>query len=296
MEIAHLPLPVDGARYTVQDGVGTLRSAVPRWRWVLEGLDHLPGGAEVALSALGDALEAAGGHGTTVAQLVDGPAGRLTELATAVGPTTGLTEALDRHHPLVTAVESVDRLLSLTARAVLATGAVGPVAGGPPGSVVQVSAGPGGVPKPAVSGARLAPDGLVGDRQADRRHHGRPSQAVCLWSAEVIDDLRAEGHHVTPGAAGENLTVAGLDWAELRAGVRLAIGERVDGAAGGATGGAAVVELTGWTEPCSKLAHLFVDSTFRRIDHDRHPGWARAYAAVVRGGELRPGDRVTVVP
>jgi hypothetical protein len=30
------------------------------------------------------------------------------------------------------------------------------------------------------------------------------------------------------------------------------------------------------------------------MDHDRHPGWSRAYAWVLRGGEVHPGDAVVV--
>ena len=35
--------------------------------------------------------------------------------------------------------------------------------------------------------------GIVGDRQGNRQHHGRPWQALCLFSIYVIDDLAACG-------------------------------------------------------------------------------------------------------
>lgn len=59
---------------------------------------------------------------------------------------------------------------------------------------------------------------------------GRPAlhrhawQALCLWSAEVIDELRAEGHQLAPGNAGENLTLSGLDWGARRPGTRVRAG------------------------------------------------------------------------
>ena len=51
------------------------------------------------------------------------------------------------------------------------------------GSVLQLSASNGGVPKDAVLAADVGRRGLLGDRQANRKHHGRPFQALCLWSA-----------------------------------------------------------------------------------------------------------------
>ena len=109
------------------------------------------------------------------------------------------------------------------------------------GLVTQVSASSGGVPKRALLHAVIGRRGLEGDQQAERRHHGRPWQAVCLWSAEVIDDLRAEGHSVHPGAAGENITVSAIDWATIRPGVRVQVGT-------------ALTEISSFAEPCSKNA------------------------------------------
>ena len=78
------------------------------------------------------------------------------------------------------------------------------------GHVAQVSASGGGVPKTAVARAEVTWRGLDVDRQSDRGNHGRPWQALCLWSAEVVDALAAEGHPIGYGYAGENITVAGI--------------------------------------------------------------------------------------
>ena len=78
------------------------------------------------------------------------------------------------------------------------------------GSVIALHRSGGGVPKDPVTEVEVSWSGVVGDVQADRRHHGRPFQALCLWSADVIDALVAEGHPVYPGAAGENITVEGV--------------------------------------------------------------------------------------
>ena len=177
------------------------------------------------------------------------------------------------------AVESVDALLSAAAR-IVAVERVEPQWG----RIDRVNSSTGGVPKVEVPQGDVDASGLVGDRQRTRRHHGRPSQALSLWSTEVIRALIAEGHPIGPGAAGENLTLSGLDWSELRPGVRIALGDDV------------VAELTGWAEPCTNIAHCFAAGSFRRIDPALHPGWSRAYAAVVAGGAMAAGDEVRVLP
>jgi MOSC domain-containing protein YiiM len=151
------------------------------------------------------------------------------------------------------------------------------------GRLVQVSASNGGVPKHALKSAKVDGHGVVGDEQAERIHHGRPLQALCLWSEDVIHALRTEGHPVYAGAAGENLTLAGIDWATIRPGVRLAVGSTL-------------VEISAFATPCAKNAQWFVDGKFRRIDQHANPGWSRAYAWVVEGGEVAPGDEVVVEP
>lgn len=151
------------------------------------------------------------------------------------------------------------------------------------GTVSQISTSDGGVPKTAVTSAEVARSGLVGDRQNDRLHHGRPLQALCLWSDEVIGALRAEGHPIGPGLAGENLTLAGIDWSVIRPGVRLLVGD-------------ALIEISAWATPCAKNAPWFLDGDFKRMAHDRHPGWSRAYAWVLEAGTIRMGDEVVVEP
>jgi MOSC domain-containing protein YiiM len=120
---------------------------------------------------------------------------------------------------------------------------------------------------------------VEGDRQADRKHHGRPFQAVCVWSADVIGELAATGHPVAAGCAGENLTLAGIDWGSLRSGMALAAGD-------------VLLELSYPAIPCSKQTGWFSDGDFERISHDRNPHWARWYAWVRRPGTVRAGHAV----
>jgi len=147
-------------------------------------------------------------------------------------------------------------------------------------TVLQVNVSSGGVPKLPVLSAFVTALGLEGDAQRDTKHHGGPERAVCLFSADRIAALQAEGHPITPGATGENLTIAGLDWALVRPGSRLRIGAEVE------------LEVTRYTTPCANIRDAFAGGDISRILQDRHPGDSRVYARVLREGTVAPGDVV----
>lgn len=153
--------------------------------------------------------------------------------------------------------------------------------GGRLGTVVQISVSRGGVPKLAVPRAHLSSDGVEGDRQNDRRHHGGPDRAVCIYSLELIEALQREGHPIVPGSAGENLTVSGLDWDSIAPGIQLTIG-------------GAVLEVVSFTVPCKTIRASFADGRFERISQKTNPGWSRVYARVLSAGEARMGDAVEI--
>ncbi|HET7632602.1 MAG TPA: MOSC domain-containing protein [Gemmatimonadaceae bacterium] len=134
----------------------------------------------------------------------------------------------------------------------------------------------GGVPKRAVPKARVTAAGMVGDRQRDLRSHGGPDRALCVWAAELIEALRAEGHPIRAGDAGENLTLRGVNWAAMQAGARFRVGT-------------VEAEVTGFTTPCDNLRPFFIEQRFSRISHKVHPGWSRVYARVLVEGEVAVG-------
>jgi MOSC domain-containing protein YiiM len=125
--------------------------------------------------------------------------------------------------------------------------------------------------------------GLEGDKHRNRAVHGGPQRAVCLLALEVIEKLQREGHAVEPGSLGENLTISGLDWAMVRPGHRLRVGN-------------VLLEVTGFTTPCQNVAENFANRDFTRIWHAKNPGEARLYARVVRSGEVAPGMDVEHLP
>lgn len=149
------------------------------------------------------------------------------------------------------------------------------------GRIAQISVSCGGVPKRGVLRARLSSDGVEGDRQNDRRHHGGPDRAVCLYSLELINALQREGHPIVPGSAGENVTVVGVDWDSIVPGVLLRVGE-------------ALLEVVSYTVPCKTIRASFTDGRFERISQKTNPGWSRVYARVLSAGEARRGDAVAI--
>ncbi|ABY35734.1 MAG TPA: MOSC domain-containing protein [Chloroflexus aurantiacus] len=152
------------------------------------------------------------------------------------------------------------------------------------GRIVQINVSPkGGVPKFPVPAAEITIHGVRGDHQRDREHHGGPRRAVSLYSAERIAALQAEGHPIAPGTTGENLTISGLDWAQIGIGDRLLIGSWVE------------LEITDYTTPCNTIAGSFLRGQFTRISQRLHPGWSRLYARVINEGEVRVDDPVTLI-
>lgn len=141
----------------------------------------------------------------------------------------------------------------------------------------------GGVPKTAITEAHVTRLGIEGDVQQNRKYHGGPERALCLYGIEVIDRVAAEGHPIEPGSTGENITVAGLDWSLLAPGARLRLGHAVE------------IELTSYTVPCRTIAASFIAGKFDRILQKKHPGESRLYARVLREGRINVGDAITIL-
>lgn len=147
------------------------------------------------------------------------------------------------------------------------------------GTVVSLNISAGGVPKLPVQQAELQINGFVGDGHDDSKYHGGPERAVCIYATEIIEALRAEGHPIVPGSAGENLTITGLDWEAIVPGVRFRIGT-------------ATLEVASFTSPCRTIRHSFINECFGRISQKTNPGWSRVYARVLVTGTVGIGDLV----
>jgi MOSC domain-containing protein YiiM len=89
------------------------------------------------------------------------------------------------------------------------------------GTLLQHNVSKGGMPKLPVLFARVTPTGVEGDRQRNKKYHGGPNRAVCVYSTELYDRLRSLGIDLQPGAVGENFTTTGIDLQRLSRGDRL---------------------------------------------------------------------------
>jgi MOSC domain-containing protein YiiM len=154
------------------------------------------------------------------------------------------------------------------------------------GSVASVNVSNGGVPKRPIPGGWVDTLGLEADGHEEPEPiHGGRDQAISIYSVESIARVVADGHRAFPGAFGENLTLQGIELAELRAGDQLRIGD-----------GGLILELYARAEPCQTIAHWFVERRIARIGSKLHPEDARWYTRVVSEGPMFQGDPVEVVP
>ena len=255
-------------RYSGTDAVKTFQCLGILWDLRCAGRDA--GLVDDIGARLADRLSSALGVGIDAAS-DDDRAGRLEALGEAVARGARASDPALLAE-VVAALEETDRIFRANGQ-IPATAA---------GRVAQLNTGSGGVPKRPLDEVEVDWGGVVGDVQASRAHHGRPWQALCIWSQEVIDDFARAGHPIFAGAAGENVTVAGLPWADVRPGVDLALGE---------------VRCTVWAYalPCFQNKAWFSDGDFMHMHHDRGPV-SRVYAMVTRPGRIRNDDAVILEP
>jgi MOSC domain-containing protein YiiM len=144
------------------------------------------------------------------------------------------------------------------------------------------------LPKFAVASSALSKLGLAGDGHRNTQVHGGPRQAVLIVTLEGIEELKAAGFQLYPGAMGENITSKGLDRRAFRPGQRYRVGSEV------------ILEITKPRAPCSNLNvysnHLgaaVYDAKVKKGDASSpHWGLGGFYASVVREGVLHPGDPI----
>lgn len=164
----------------------------------------------------------------------------------------------------------------------LRSGAADVEGGRQQGSVDFLALSKGGVPKSGVQAVDIDYRGVIGDAQKNRMLHGHPFQALCLWSSDVIEKLQTDGHPLSAGQAGENVTVGGIDWGRVRPGARLAFGS-------------VLCEVSTYTSPCAKNSAWFLDGDFKVMDVANGPV-SRVYATVIEPGRVTVGDRATLEP
>jgi len=162
------------------------------------------------------------------------------------------------------------------------------------GRIIQLNVSKGGLPKFPVPSAYATPLGLEGDAHRNPLVHGGPQKALLLISSEDIATLCAAGFPVFSGALGENLTIEGLPFRDLRPGMRFRAGE-------------AVIVLTRPRSPCANLdvynspelgrIQEAVYDTQVKAGDTSSPRWGVAgfYALVERPGLILSGDIINLL-
>ena len=108
---------------------------------------------------------------------------------------------------------------------------------------------------------------------------------VHLIHSELFDELRAAGFTVAPGDLGENITTRGVSLLDFPVGTRLNLGD------------SAIVELTGLRNPCHQIDDFQPGLMAAVLGRDATGGLVRksgVMSIVIAGGEVEPGDAITV--
>jgi MOSC domain-containing protein YiiM len=140
----------------------------------------------------------------------------------------------------------------------------------------------------------IAGEGVEGDahRGVTVKHRSRvaadPTQAnlrqVHLIHSELLDELAAKGFAVGPGDMGENILTTGIDLLALPSQSMLHIGS-------------ATLRVTGLRNPCRQLndfAPGLMDAVLDRALDGSLIRKAGIMAIVAEGGEIKPGDTITL--
>ncbi len=128
----------------------------------------------------------------------------------------------------------------------------------------------------------LGYEGFRGDEQADRRYHGGPEKAVCVYPSEHYPYwCETLGIADLPhGAFGENLTLQGLLETTVCIGDRFSLGE-------------AEIQISQPRQPCWKLARRWhVKDLTARVEQTGFTGF---YFRVLRHGQVGTGDTLTLL-
>lgn len=142
------------------------------------------------------------------------------------------------------------------------------------GKVLGIFISDGGVPKLSVNSVHVTNFGLVGDNQADKKHHGGLMKAVCVLENELLLRLQSEGHPIQPGTTGENLLLEGFN---LTIGSLFRVGN-------------VELEVVSAATPCKTISESFTNGNFNRISHKKHPGETRWYCKVIQTGKISISD------
>ena len=130
-----------------------------------------------------------------------------------------------------------------------------------------------GTQKKQVPCVKLLPDwGIENDAHAGKWH-----RQVSLLALEKIEEFRSRGAEVDFGAFGENIIVEGFDLRTIPVGTRFRIGN-------------ALLELSQIGKACHSHCEIY------KVMGDCIMPREGVFTEVLEGGEVKPGDEVTMIP
>jgi molybdopterin adenylyltransferase len=142
--------------------------------------------------------------------------------------------------------------------------------------IVAINISSGGIPKISQPHVFVRTQGLEGDGHNHAKHN-TPLQAVCIQDLEKLEELSHREYALSPGQAGENLTVKGLHVNSLGLGTILEFS------------GGVVLEISKVRKPC-----YVMDAIHTRLKEDA-VGRHGMYAKVLKEGILSAGEEIKII-
>lgn len=139
--------------------------------------------------------------------------------------------------------------------------------------IVSINISKGGIPKLPIDTAYISSAGLNGDGHNHAKHYS-PLQAVCIQDIEQLNELNQKGYDLSPGQAGENLTVKNLHVNALTIGTALRFS------------GGVLLEISKVRPPC-----YVMDAIHPRLKQDAL-GRHGMYAKVIKEGIVQAGETI----
>ncbi len=127
---------------------------------------------------------------------------------------------------------------------------------------------------PVDSGVFKVGVGLEGDAHAG----GDKVKEISLLALESIEKMNIEGHEFKPGDFAENITTSGIALVSLPVGTRLRTGDEV------------TLEITQIGKKCHSGCVIMKEMGICVMPREG------VFARVVKGGRVRPGDQITILP
>ncbi len=130
-----------------------------------------------------------------------------------------------------------------------------------------------GCRKYPVESAVITDMGIDGDA-----HAGPGVKQISLLTLKSIEKMRKKGYKIEYGELAENLTIDGIKPDEIRIGMRIRIGKN------------AIIEVTKIGKECHEECELFKGKI-----EDCMMAKEGFFARVIRGGEIKVGDAVSII-